>query len=171
MRVQHHLLELYAAAFDERQVLRKPQLQRDSLPVRFIGGEHNNLANRLVDLHDFVARRGFLNEAMNARHHLASMPGVTDDPIQGLADLSPIRLVAGKPAQTRRRIESDRRDRLLDLVANRRRELSKRRDAVGMRELELHPACPLPPVCARSGRAQTRCIELHSTSVEIVEYS
>ena len=85
--VEDNLLQLYAIAFDERQILPKCRLCRRAVLLRFATGELDYLTDHLVYVHSVLPWRRFFDELTDAADDVAGAIGVLDDTAERLPAL------------------------------------------------------------------------------------
>src|ERR1700722_7511854 len=98
----------------------------------------DDLENCLVDRQRFLARRRLLDEATDSADNLARPTAILDDATKRLSRLLQICRTGNYPAQSGRGTDDPPRDRLVDFVGDRGRELAYGGDAVCMGQFHLH---------------------------------
>jgi len=88
-QIGHHLLQLHPICRNKRQTVRKLGLQADAVPLHFDLGQGDDLANSLVDVQAFPARRRFPDECANPVYDLAGAVAVPDNAVERLSDFPP----------------------------------------------------------------------------------
>ena len=147
-QVEDHLLQLHPVSLNERQTLRECCRHRDAVLRRLATGQRNDLEDRVVDRHALPPCRRLLDEGTDPADDVARSLAVLQDTTERLPDLLEIRRLGAQPAQSRIGVGDRRRDRLVDLMGNRGRELPHGRDAIRVRQLHLHLAvAPLALAC------------------------
>src|SRR5438067_5091414 len=84
-QIHDHLLQLDPIRRNQSQVVRKPRLQLNAILLHFGRGQGNDVADGLVDIQEFSARRHFLYERTDAVDDLAGSTAVCDRYGQALA--------------------------------------------------------------------------------------
>ncbi|MNL01015.1 hypothetical protein D3C87_1214680 [compost metagenome] len=139
-QVEQHLLQFDTIALDVRQAVRQRRLHRGQALGGFATGQFHHLADCRVHVHRLLAGRRLLDQLADAPEHIARPVGVLDDAGQRLPHLVDIGRLRAQPAQPGLGVGHRRRNRLVDLVRDRRRQLSHGRHPVGVRQLGLHLA-------------------------------
>ena len=78
--IDDYLLQLHPISRDERQVVCKPGLQPDPIPLQFGLNQGDDLANSLVNVEPVKARGHLLYERPDAADNLAGASAIPDDP-------------------------------------------------------------------------------------------
>src|SRR5262249_22957254 len=81
-QVEDHLFELDPISINERQRVRELRLYQDAVLPRLATGEHDHLADSLVDVHAILARRCLLDEGTDAVDDVTSLIAARDDAIE-----------------------------------------------------------------------------------------
>src|SRR2546423_10271079 len=99
--------------------------------------EQQRLLGHLVQVDEALLRFVLRRHAADAMYDVAGATRVRYDSGGELCDLVRVLIGAREPSQAGLTVGHDGRKRLVDLVRNRRRELSERCDPSGMREVGL----------------------------------
>ena len=102
--------------------------------MQLAAGQRDDFADRIVDVQLVLAWCRLRDERANSADDIAGSSPLLDDPIKGLPNLLRIRWLDIEPAQSGLCVGDHRRDRLIDLMGDRGRQLPHRRDAIGVRE-------------------------------------
>ena len=140
MQVEHNLLQLDPVGHDLRKIPDELGHEPRACPPRFGLGKADHVANHLVDVQRLLLGRRSAREGPNPRDHVARPPAVAGDGLQPVAHFVEIRRRPGQEAQAGVRVDDDARERLVDLVRDRRGHLSQGRDACDVRQLFLRLA-------------------------------
>jgi hypothetical protein len=102
--------------------------------VHFGTREGDDFENRIVDLQPVRPCRRLRDERANPADDVAGSSSVLDDPTKSLPNLLRIGRLHIEPAQSGLCVGDYRRDRLIDLMGDRGRQLPHGRDAIGVGE-------------------------------------
>src|SRR6266436_3083110 len=134
-QVQYYLLQLDAIARDRREVVGKVHPHSDSLSLNFITRQRNQFSCGLIQIHRIGYGALFGKKRVQSRNHVRRTVAIADRSPCSFARAVDVWRVVGQQTQAGTGVGDDARERLIDLVRNRRRQRSKGRDAGNVCEL------------------------------------
>src|ERR1700730_12086547 len=105
--------------------------------------ESNNLEDGIVDLYGVFSCGRLLNECADSPDDLARAIPLLDNTRERVIHLAKIRWLSAQETSWRNLLRDCRCNRLVHFMGDRGRQLAHRRDAVGVRELQLRLAVSL----------------------------
>ena len=127
-------MQFDTVSFDEWQAVRELRLYRSAVLHCFATDELKYLADRLVDVHPFLAWWRLLDQFADPADHVPRSITVVDDTEEPLPDLLHVRRLGIQPPQRSLGVGDRRGDRLVDLMGDRGHELAHGGDAVCVRD-------------------------------------
>ena len=136
-QIEHDLLQLHPIAEHARQVRAELRPQSRARPPRFSLGQCDDLSNDLIDVQRLLLGRRAAREGANPRDDVARTAAVAAIACNPSRTSSRFGDSRSQKAQAGVRIDDDARERLVDLMRDRRRHFAQRRHAADMCELGL----------------------------------
>ena len=138
-QIQHHLLELNAIAAHPRKSLGELDAHRDVANHRVALQEPRHFTHDLVQVERHALEVALLEQRAQPVDHRAGSFLVLDDVADDLRDLHEIHGLGREQTLRRLGVAQDRRQRLAQVVRERRGELSNGRDPADVRQLLSQP--------------------------------
>ena len=125
-QIQDDLLELNAVAGDERETLGELGMEDHVMSVQVARRQRNDLARGLVQIERFERELLLAEECAQPRNHVGGAIAVANRTSCGLACTGDIGRHAIQHSKARAGVGDDARERLVDLVSDRRRQCAER---------------------------------------------
>jgi hypothetical protein len=134
-KIDDDLCELDSVAEHRRRGRLKIQPERNMVVQHLAFHERDDVCDNVVQGENGVGRVALPCQGAKAGDDFAGPSAVGDRPLDGLAHLFEVGLVPQQPAQAGLAIRHDRRERLVDLMRNRRGQFAQGADARDVFEL------------------------------------
>ena len=134
-QVQDHLLDLHVIAKGDRQRRRREELDGDAVEQGVVRDEADRVRDQVIERYRQPHEVGLLEQPPRTADHLGRPPVVADDVLETGPELAQVRLQPGQQPAPCLGVGEDRRQRLGQLVRERRRQLAHARNPVEMGEL------------------------------------
>src|SRR5207245_4938567 len=118
-----------------RQLLRRLQLERNTMPGDCATRQFNHLGDRRIKIKPILSRRRFLYVSPDTVDDVAGSIGIAHDTSERFSDFAQIWRPLAQEIQSRSGVVACGGDRLLDLVSERSRQYSHHAQTVDVSEV------------------------------------
>jgi len=134
-QVQDDLLQLNTIPLNGRQLLRRLQLERNTMSGDCAPRQFNHLGDRLIKIKAILSRRRLLYMSPDTVDDAAGSIGIAHDTPERFSDFAQIWRSLGQEIQSCSGVVACGGDRLLDFVSERSRQYSHHAQAVDVSEV------------------------------------